>query len=199
MKHRSLQALFCNADVAQVPDMLQHQIRRFFTFSPNYSHSDNHWRPTNLITWFSSFFQLPTTLHLLSIFSWKVCNITVFSVTFFNSAHPGTDNLLTVFPATIALYSWYFYCNIRLFIGWFLEIAKAMYDVWFVIKDFFDFASKYTTAVPSQQQQQQKQQQQTAHDTVFPLGRGSNLLLFVFYSKIVDVHFYTWFTFFTPL
>jgi hypothetical protein len=66
-----------------------------------------------------------------------------------------------------------------------------MYDVWFVIKDFFDFASKYTTAVPSQQQQQQKQQQQTAHDTVFPLGRGSNLLLFVFYSKIVDVHFYT--------
>jgi hypothetical protein len=63
-------------------------------------------------------------------------------------------------------------------------------DVWFVIKDFFDFASKYTTAVPSQQQQQQKQQQLTAHDTVFPLGRGSKPLTFVFYSKIVHVYFF---------
>ncbi len=58
-----------------------------------------------------------------------------------------------------------------------------MYDVWFVIKDFFDFASKYTTAVPSQQQQQQKQQQQPAHDTVFPLGRGSKPLFFCFLLK----------------
>jgi hypothetical protein len=56
------------------------------------------------------------------------------------------------------------------------------------IKDFFDFASKYTTAVPSQQQKQQ-QQQQTAHDTVFPLGRGSNPPLVVFYSKFSKVIF----------
>jgi hypothetical protein len=84
-----------------------------------------------------------------------------------------------------------------------LEIAKAMYDVWFVIKDFFDFASKYTTAVPSQQQQQQKQQQQPAHDTVFPLGRASNPLFLFLTSKFVQGYFFHFWTerltFCTPL
>ncbi len=87
---------------------------------------------TALITWFSSFSYSATTYTTFSpylafdvIFCEKSGILQFFSVAVFNSAHPGLGNLLTVFPATIALYSWYFYCNIRLFIGWFLEIAKA--------------------------------------------------------------------------